>query len=78
MSMSAIESYFKSNIYKPFFMAVGDIDYKVIKNKLAELGEVEFFYMSKFCRSEDKKPDLDKLKENDIVKIYYKKKTIYL
>lgn len=63
MSMSAIESYFKSNIYKPFFMAVGDIDYKVIKNKLAELGEVEFFYMSKFCRSEDKKPDLDKLKE---------------
>ncbi len=63
MSMSAIESYFKSNIYKPFFMAVGDSDYKVIKNKLAESGEVEFIYMSKFCRSEDKKPDLDKLKE---------------
>ena len=63
MSMSAIESYFKSNIYKPFFMAVGDIDYKLIKNKLAESGEVEFICMSKFCRSEDKKPDLDKLKD---------------
>lgn len=63
MSMSAIESYFKSNIYKPFFLAVGDSDYKEIKSKLVELGEVEFISMSKFCRSEDKKPDLDKLKE---------------
>lgn len=44
-------------------MAVGDIDYREIKAKLAESGEVEFIYMSKFCRSEDKKPDLDKLKE---------------
>ena len=28
MSIKAIESYFKSNVYKPFYMAVGDDEYR--------------------------------------------------
>lgn len=63
MSVEAIESYFSSNIYKPFFMVVGDKAYQKTKAKLAEAGDVAFLFLSKCCRTNDKKPDLDKLKE---------------
>lgn len=61
--LESIDSYFKSNIYKPFYMAVGDDEYSMIRSKLTEMGDVEFVRLSKFCRSADKKPDLDKLRE---------------
>ena len=63
MSMATIESYYKSNIYKPFYMAVGDEEYRYLKSKLTESGDVEFVHLSKCCRNADKKPDIDKLRE---------------
>ena len=63
MYMTAIENYFKSNIYKPFYMAVGDEEYRFIKAKLVEAGDIEFVRLSKCCPSTDKKPDMDKLRE---------------
>ena len=62
-SIEAIEGYFKSNIYKPLFVAVGDEEYTHIKSKLIEAGDVDFVCISKFCNGTDKKPDLDKLRE---------------
>ena len=62
-SIEAIEGYFKSNIYKPLFAAVSDEEYLYTKSKLIESGDVDFVYISKFCNGEDKKPDLDKLRE---------------
>ena len=63
MSLQAIESYFKSNIYKPFYMAVGDDEYRFLKSKLVEAGDVDFVHLSSCCRAEDKKPDMDMLRE---------------
>jgi len=63
MSIKAIESYYKSNIYKPFYMAVGDEEYRFLKAKLVEAGDVVFVRLSSCCRNADKKPDMDKLRE---------------
>lgn len=63
MSIAVIEEYFKSNVYKPFYLSVGDVEYKCILEKLLEAGDVECIYLSKYCREKDKRPDLDKLKE---------------
>lgn len=62
-SIEAIEGYFKSNIYKPLFVAVGDEEYTYIRSKLVEAGDVDIVKISKFCNGSDKKPDLDKLRE---------------
>lgn len=63
VALESIEKYFKSNVYKPFYIAVGDEEYRNIKSKLVEIGDIEIIGLSKFCRSEDKKPDIDKLRE---------------
>ena len=63
MSIKAIESYYKSNVYKPFFMAVGDDEYRFLKAKLVDAGDVVFVRLSSCCRNADKKPDMDKLRE---------------
>ena len=63
MSIKAIESYYKSNVYKPFYMAVGDDEYRYIKAKLVEAGDIGFVRLSSCCRAADKKPDMDKLRE---------------
>ncbi len=62
-SILVIEEYYKSNIYKPLFVAVNDTEYVHIKSKLIEMGDVEFVRISRFCLDSDKKPDLDKLRE---------------
>ncbi len=61
--LEKVNRYFQSNVYKPFYLAVGDEEYRFIKNKLMESGDIEFIRLSRFCRSADKKPDLDKLRE---------------
>jgi len=61
--MQVLNSYFDSNVYKPFYMVVGDKDYKSLKAKLAEAGDVEFVCLSQYCSEIDKKPDLDRLRE---------------
>ena len=63
MLLDSIESYYKSNVYKPFYASVGDNEYLDIKKKLAEAGDVEVVCLSNYCFEEDKKPDLDKLRE---------------
>ena len=63
MSMKAIEDYFHSNIYKPFYMVVGDEEYSSLKSKLADSNSVQFVSLSSCCRNPDKKPDLDKFRE---------------
>ena len=63
MSMKAIENYYKSNIYKPFYMVVGDDEYRFLKAELVATGDVDFVRLSNCCRKVDKKPDMDKLRE---------------
>jgi len=63
MTLDIIDGYYKSNVYKPFYLAVGDDEYGYIKSKLLEAGDVEFVHLSKCCRNDDKKPDMDKLRE---------------
>lgn len=62
MTLTAIEEYYSSNIHKPFLAVVGDDEYKELKINLEELG-TDFIRLSDCCRSQDKKPDLDILRE---------------
>lgn len=62
MTLAAIESYFASSIHKPFYVIVGDEEYKRIKDKLEEQG-ADYIRLSDCCRGIDKKPDLDLLRE---------------
>ncbi len=63
MIMRAIEEYFQSNIYKPFFAVVGDLEYRQIKKTLVEAEDVDVIRMSNYCSNADKKPNMDKLRE---------------
>lgn len=62
MVLTAIEEYFNSNIHKPFFAVVNEDDYLEKKIKLNEQGS-DFIRLSDCCRGEDKKPDIDLLRE---------------
>lgn len=62
MPIKYITDYFGSNIHKPFFLAVGDAGYNSYLQSLK--GRAIFFIrVSDCCRSEDKKPDMDLLRE---------------
>lgn len=63
MVMQSIDAYFKSNIHKPFYVVVGDSEYKTILDQLTEAGGVDFIHVSDCCGQVDKKPNLDKLRE---------------
>lgn len=63
MLLDAINSYYRAKLFKPFYVAVGDDDYRRIKSKLTETGNVAFVKLSECCTSADKKPDLDRLRE---------------
>ena len=62
MTLTAIKEYFLSNIHKPFFAVVGNDEYRELKINLEELG-IDFIRLSDCCHSQDKKPDLDILRE---------------
>lgn len=62
MNMKAIDDYFASSNHKPFFMIVGDIEYRQIIDSLKSRA-ISFLYVSDCCRNDDKVPDLDALRE---------------
>lgn len=63
MMYTAIEQYYKSNLFKPFLVGLGDLELKDILSNFTNLGGVDIIRISDFCLSDDKKPDLDKLRE---------------
>lgn len=62
MTLTAIKEYYSSNIHKPFFSVVGNDEYRELKINLEEL-EIDFIRLSDCCHNQDKKPDLDILRE---------------
>lgn len=63
MMYTAIDQYYKSNLYKPFFVGVGDQALSDILSGFTNLGGVAIIRISDFCFADDKKPDLDKVRE---------------
>lgn len=63
MLIKAIEEYFCSNIYKPFYCVCGDEEFRQVKEAINERGGVDFIRLSDCCNGEDKKPDMDRFRE---------------
>lgn len=62
MILTAIEDYFSSVVHKPFFAVASADEYMELKIKLEEFG-ADIIRLSDCCRDEDKKPDLDLLRD---------------
>ena len=62
MAIEAIKKYLSSNVKSPYFLVVGDGQYKGAKAKLSELG-LAFVKVSDYCGGDDKLPDIDALLE---------------
>ena len=64
MDMSAVEAYFVSpQSHKPFYLVVGDEDYK---DALVALSSrvTSVLRVSNYCHTPDRKPNLDRLKDD--------------
>jgi len=61
MLIQAVNKYLSSNVKAPYFLVVGDGQYKGVKDKLSELG-LSFVKVSDYC-GDDKLPDIDGLLE---------------
>jgi hypothetical protein len=62
MDIKVIDSYFDSKIHKPFYMIVGDAEYKEILDNLRSR-TTSAIRVSDCCKFDDKKPDLDTFRE---------------
>lgn len=62
MNMKPIDDYFASKIHKPFYMVVGDEEYKETIDSLRSRA-ISILRVSDCCRNADKVPDLDNLRE---------------
>lgn len=62
MNMKPIEDYFASKIHKPFYMVVGDKEYREVIDNLKSRA-ISFLRISECCKSVDKLPDLDAMRE---------------
>lgn len=62
MSIEAVNKYLSSSVKSPYFLVVGDGQYKGVKDKLLELG-FTFVKVSDYCGGDDKLPDIDSLLE---------------
>jgi len=62
MSIEAVNKYLSSSVKAPYFLVVGDGQYKGVKDKLLELG-FTFIKVSDYCGGDDKLPDIDSLLE---------------
>lgn len=60
MLVNSVKHYLTSTVKTPFFLFIGDAQYADIQNELSMLG-LDFVPMSRFCRQEDKMPDIDEL-----------------
>lgn len=62
MWIQAINKYLSSSVKTPYFLVVGDGQYKDVRDKLSELG-LTFVKVSEYCGGDDKLPDIDGLVE---------------
>lgn len=62
MLSQAINEYLSSNVQSPYFLVVGDRQYRNAKDRLSELG-LTFVRVSDYCGGDDKLPDIDGLLE---------------
>jgi len=62
MGINAIDGYYSSKLHKPFYMAVGDEEYKEIIENL-KTRAISTIRVSDCCSKSDKLPDLDALRE---------------
>lgn len=62
MNMKWLEDYFASKIHKPFYMAVGDVEYREVIKSLRSRA-ISILHVSDCCKNIDKVPDLDALLE---------------
>jgi len=62
MWIQAINKYLSSSVKTPYFLVVGDGQYKDVRDKLSELG-LTFVKVSDYCGGNDKLPDIDGLLE---------------
>lgn len=62
MDIKPIEGYFASKIHKPFYMAVGDVEYREAIDDLKSRA-ISVLCVSDCCKNTDKVPDLDILRE---------------
>jgi hypothetical protein len=65
MPIEAVKKYLSSSERSPFFLAVGDEEYLIVRDKLTELG-FEIVRVSGYCGAKDKRPNLDSL--HDLLK----------
>lgn len=63
MPIQIIDDYFSSTIHKPFFLVVGDTGYNSTLQALKSRMAVSYIRISECCHSDDKKPDMDILRE---------------
>jgi len=63
MSIDKVSKYLSSNVRTPYFLFIGDDEYRDIKEKLSELG-LNIVRISDYCQNDDKLPDIDKLIEH--------------
>lgn len=63
MLIQAVDKYLASKLKTPYFLVVGDEQYKDVKDKLPELG-FTFIKVSDYCGGDDKLPDIDALLEH--------------
>lgn len=62
MEVRAIDEYYSSKLHKPFYMVVGDEEYKKILENLRTRA-ISIIHVSDCCNKADKLPDLDALRE---------------
>jgi len=58
MSIDKVSKYLTSNVRTPYFLFIGDDEYRDIKGKLSDLG-LNIIKVSDCCRNDDKLPDID-------------------
>lgn len=63
MVITEIKDYLSSNIFRPFLAYVDNESYLQVKNAVETLENIETIRISDLCKSVDKKPDLDSLRE---------------
>ena len=60
MQTDPVKRYLTSSVKTPYFLFIGDDQYKVVTDELSMLG-LDFVKMSDFCGGDDKLPDIDGL-----------------
>ena len=62
MPIEKVSKYLTSNVRTPYFLVVGDDQYRDVKDKMSELG-LNIIKVSDYCRNDDRPPDIDGLLE---------------